>query len=380
MRIRILAQKKVTLSSVASLFFNIYIILVGIVRLCNNSKILLNFCTLSLLIAGMIGFYLLILHKNYNVILYGFLMIGCWLYIYLLRNEWHYQIVDIIDSIAFLGASYILFLKAKNYRFYSILYYIFSAYIIFELIVLKQSIRGFMKDGTSYNYISIMVLFYLTILNIVRIKNDKKLQVTDFIILLVISVISYGRGGILTALIYLGLFIIIKMIEDKKKQKTILGMIIALLMIVIGGNQILNYISQKGFFAKFSLKGLESERIMIWNTYLNSVFQDFFHFITGGSPSTIMHDGNLHNMFLQLLAAFGPIFFIITIFMLIRAIYLLYKNREYELLIVTMAIIARAFTDKLLFRNYFELFFYYILFYHYLKHRIVSKSKGKDYV
>ena len=340
----------------------LFFILTAYVRLVDNNRIALTVCTLSLLISGFYNIAISIYRGNHKLLWFILAATFFWGIGYLMRTEWHYNVNYYINSVAYMGIGYSFIYEKKNRKIYSLLYYLIGLFVLYQLLITKIPIRGFLKDGTSYNYISIVVMFYLCIACIVKEKNGKEIPYIDAIIFLIISIVSYGRGGIATAIAFLILLLIAKAINHNRSLKVYLIGAVGIIIALIAGRQIYQHILSSGIFLKFQQMGLEGERIGIWTAFFQNARTSIWRIIIGGNPGIFSLEGNLHNSFLQMYATFGLIFSLALLYWYMRFYVGALKQKNLWLIVVATAFTLRAFTDKLLFRGYFEIVFYFFVF------------------
>ncbi|MBQ9032160.1 MAG: hypothetical protein IJ106_12015 [Parasporobacterium sp.] len=358
-------RKQNSIYLISELFVILFFILTAFVRLISNSSIALNICTISLLIAGYLNLVIAYARKDHYILLFAGFAAVCWLIGYLCRTNWHYDIKFFVDSLAYLGIAYSFIREKKQVRVYLILYYLIAIYILVELVVLKVPIRGFLKDHTSYNYISIILLFYLLILNYVQWQNEEEIQYIPAVLFLAVAIVSYGRGGIVTAAFYSVFLLIIKLKIHKGQRRKYIIAVIIVSAFSIFGKTIYDQILSTGSLNKFASMGMDSNgRSAIWWGFIKDCTSSVTNFIIGGNPDKLMIDGgNIHNSFLQLYASLGIFFFIFAMVLFISSIIRVCKNKDWWILLLVLTFAVRAFTDKLMYRGYFEIVFYIILFY-----------------
>lgn len=338
------------------LFMNAYI------RLVDNSQYALSLCLLSLISAGIIGTLKLLYHNKSSIVIYMVFLCVSWFFSFFTRSGWRYDIKLFIYSVSYIGIAYSLLSNRHCLYPYAGLYYLVSAYILFKICVLKFPIRGFMLDDSSYNFISVITLFYLGILCLVQIQNGKKISYIQAGIYLIICFIAYGRSGILSGLGLFFLITVIRCMRYRKKAIFFVSTGILFFLLILNGKNIFHQIISSGYFEKFLLKGFQTERGMIWKTFLTGNLDNITSFLLGSDPTVLMPDGNLHNSFLQMYVSFGLVFFIINTYLIIKSSIFHLKNKNIWLLVVISVVFFRAFADKLFFRGYCEIIYYYFIF------------------
>lgn len=111
---------------------------------------------------------------------------------------------------------------------------------------------------------------------------------------------------------------------------------------------------------------LQDVRFQAIREYAEAVFTNIQNFIWGESlsnvSSIVILGKNPHNSYIQLYAMFGFAGFFIVTVLIIRSLYLFYKNKHFSLLFLLMAIFLRSFSDILAFVGYYDPLFWYMIF------------------
>ena len=332
------------------------------IRLISRNTITLTLWRTSMVLAGLIGLIQIIKRREYKIIGYVFFALISWIFTLLLRSEWHYSLVDFISSISLMGIAYLLVLEWDSIIVFRGLYYGVSVLILFRILVLNSSIRGFLLDGTSYNFISVITLFYLVVYIYVLDKHGEEPSYLDVFLFFVIGILAYGRAGILSAILVLGMTIIIKSYENRKAFWVYLIIVGGMLLTFWKSEKIISYVLESSYFDKFRKLGLETGRVGIWKAFFDSCFKSPVSFISGGNPLKAVFSANLHNSFLQMYTSLGLIFFIVTIILMIRTSAFLFKNGKRWILMGSFVMFVRMFTDKIMFNSYGEIVLFFFLF------------------
>ena len=317
-----------------------------------------------------------------KTIWFPFLMVICWLMGFL-SYEGHYSnFADIYCSISyFFIAQWFIVCKKHKSVFYEILFYIVFATIIYKVYIQHIPIMNILQDGSSYNFISVVGLFYFMVSNFVRLQEGKSISLVQSICLLILAVTGFGRGGIAASLILLALVLFNKYGEGKS---TILKLIVSFLSVVVIAAIIVNFetifqfvLESTNFLGKFAVKGtFNGDRMLIWSSYIKDACGDPWKFIFGGNAYVMRADGNLHNSFLQMHAQYGILFLIVNIWLLIRLIRRIYITRNKEIVILLVVFVVRCFTDRLMFHGFSEVIYYMFISYLLLNPEVKARTNG----
>lgn len=340
-------------------FINLYTFAV------NGSAYIYQLRYVFLFISGTMGFILTFVHRKNIKIYYIIIFICvCWGFSCIFRSEGTYPIELFKYSIMYMGVSLNIIDHNHNIKYSKILYYLASFVILYQLIILKVPIRSFMKDGTSYNYISVLLLFYLLYYCITCIQQRKKIDYFSAILFFIISLLAYGRGGIVTATFFL-IFVVMARYKEINKtyQKIIVGILIFILFILIIIN-FSNIFIESGLFNKFIVRSNISEesRLLVWKAYIENLFGSCINILFGGTKFIAFESGNIHNSFLQIHASIGLLPLIYICYSYLSYIKLNLKERNYMPIICLLALVLRAMLDQLFFQGYNEIFLYYFVF------------------
>ena len=363
---------------VSEIFIMVFLFYTAYIRLIENTPFALDMCNTSLVLAGVLNYFVIIRNRDYRVLLAAVFMVISWVMCYLMRPSWHYEMVSLVNSIAYIAVAYSFIYDKKSPFFYGVLYYMVAIYIVYKLVIEQVPIRGFLKDGTSYNYISIIVLFYLSLYSLVQIKNKKELTLIQAIVFVVIAFVSYGRSGIISCLSYMMLYIFVKFKENDKKLSTYFITLIIFIIIFFTWNNIYNYVITHSFFKKFQEMGLEGERTDIWKIYYRTCIDSYRSIIVGGNPGIFSAEGNLHNSFLQLYASFGVLFMVSAMLCYFKSFKQMFIEQEWNMFVVGITFSLRAATDKLMYRGYCEIIFYVLILYYILRMKRNNEKKDEN--
>ena len=359
MKLRI--SKKQIKEQIINSFLIVTLLMFFITRVISNSSLMLTVSNLCVVAIGMIGLFWIFLNKDIYIIGYTFLLIVFCIICDLIKTEWSYG-SDCVFSVMFIGIAYCLYSIKVNSKLFGMLFYFVCMYFVITILVMHVSFRNIIIEGTSYNYISVIAIFYYTIYELAKIKNNGEPGIIDTIILLIVCVLGYGRGGILTAFITALLVGIYKLYVNKARKRMYLLLLIAFGVLYF----ILPYIQQMltmlNAFGKFERRGLEDTRDDMWREYIVLCSKNFSDFFFGVSPIKFNYSGNMHNFLFQMHATFGMPFFIITIYLIIKSILKCVKEKQTWLLIIISCFLIRCFTDKVMFRGFGEIILYYFLF------------------
>lgn len=310
-----------------------------------------------------------------QVLLYMLLLIFSGLICHVLRTNSVYGINQLICSVSYMGIAFHFATSKHNVRFFTFLYYFVCFFLLTELFILKISPATIMKDGSSWNQITVIGLFFLLILTIVQVQNGRTISLLQGIVFLVLAVLSYGRGGMISA----GIFMILCIMDhyEQGSPYTVIAGCIILFILIIGITAspiIIEKLTSTKIFTRFSGMGLETNgRSVIWGKFLNNNTDNLISFLCGSDPVKARYDGNLHNSFLQMYASLGLPFAVYTVSILICSIKDMFQTKINGFIIIEIVLISRAMTEKVFFHGINEIILYIIIFTF-----LLNRTKRKD--
>ena len=353
----------ITEIGIASLYC--FIILTLYTFVFDYNYALLKFRFLVLILGGICGVLGHLRKINIKVLAFIYIFSLVYIFTIIIGRSGYYEFDLFWYSFSYMCITLNLLDHNLDLNATKILYYVSMVIFLFRIIVMRIPIREFLKDGSSYNYISVLALLPLGLYLIALAQNKKNVPIGAAVIYFIITIISYGRGGIVTGgmLITLSIFQSVNNIKRKDFKYLLIACLGLFLILILNTNIYTWFVSLA--FKKFVLLGNDAGagRIEYWTTYIRLCGKNFYTFLVGYDPYVIRSDGNLHNSFLQCYAYFGLPFFIICLVCLIKTIRLSTQKNETTLFILVIVLCLRAFTDKLFFQGYCEIYLYYLIFY-----------------
>jgi hypothetical protein len=223
---------------------------------------------------------------------------------------------------------------------------------------------------SSRNSVSTLLIYYSAILYIINDKVGFGKPILPAAVTLILSVVSYGRSGIISSFFLITGILLLNSSEKRKSTEfnifIVLCGIVFLTFIVANRADITKIINNiTHYFQYLELKGLADKdgRELIWRRYIRSI--DWVGFIFGSdekyASSLVGFGGNYHNSFLHLHANFG-ISGIIYMCLLLNAMLKLF-NLNRLLLLILVTIVIRLSTDSYLFQSQYSFTVFYITLY-----------------
>lgn len=246
-------------------------------------------------------------------------------------------------------------------------------YIIVSLVFIIKIVLAGGADNliilASRNNISTYELQLWSLYMIAAYQNKKDANYWSILLGTFVSVISIGRGGILTFSIMLIMFMFYRYKKGDAISIGWLGIIsYGIWLVIVAG--VLYYIYSdfiEQMIYNFQWRGMNSKRLLIWEEYYNNAQSSFIYLFFGapqrGSFWMDSYADNLHNSFLQLHAKYG-IFMLgfIVLVLLKRCVMFFYKKQIY-LLIPLIGMLVRMNFDYTNFNAMLDVIIVYYLLY-----------------
>lgn len=285
------------------------------------------------------------------------LMVLSWGLGVLAIDEHYSNLVSLCCSVSYFFIAQWFVISKKCYAvLYEVLYYVVCCTILFKVYILQIPISSIIQDGSSYNYISVIALFFFLLSSIIRLQDKKSLSLFQTILLTFITITGYGRAGILVGYLLLIMVLIYKIYENKKNRSIALRTIAVSVAIFIVVLFVVFFLYSDFFIGKFMTKGLfVNDRLEIWVGYFTDLIKNPIKIFFGGNVYALRQDGNLHNSFLQMHAQFGLIFTIVNMVLIVKLIRQLYRSGKVDTLILLVVFLLRCFTDRVMYHGVSEL-------------------------
>ncbi len=240
-------------------------------------------------------------------------------------------LLDIIDETPFLIATY------------SAIFFILAKYIT------VGDMNAIFSDS-SRNYVSIMLMFSLTLY---YLKAKGRIKILPALMTFILCVIAIGRGGIISSGILLVSIILIKLYKERKRPFFLFVVFLLLLIILIYMLIITNsdIFSMSNMFDGFAERGMsDNGRLSIWIAYLLKCKESSMYILCGAPLSTIPEivrfEGNIHNSVLCIHAYNGVLFLALIILLIVYSFCRAIKEKNFLYVVCFISFIVRGLTDS----------------------------------
>lgn len=280
----------------------------------------------------------------------------------------NYAFTDFFYTVCYIGIS-IFVLQNRYSHIISLCLYGFTA-VSMVLMIFQGVNNNLILLANSRNFISVLLLSTMLLYYISCMDKKKPILITPVLVYFYINIYATGRSGIIVSgVLTIGLLIYKYINIGNKRLKALMGFLIVIVLVTVViyitnlDNSIISRFINTNFSA-FMQRGIDSNgRYFIWETFIENNSKSISSFFFGSNVSLAMSDGNLHNSFLQSYASFGILGFIIIVCCVVRSFVTGLKKKNYLYLILFAALVLRAFTDRVFFQGYCELYLYYFIFY-----------------
>lgn len=381
MKTRIILKNEKPYPVLAILIYYLFILLMYVVGLPLGSR---TIATILAAIAMSFTFAKYI-RKNIKMMLFFPVTFICWGAAYI--HNGNYSYVDLITTFSyfFIAIGFVDYrtrTKDNSSLSLNIIGVKIYTYIVLITIFLLQIKLGFSTDAKvsifyhlSHNYVSVIGLaavipYYISFENL----DNSHSSVFPAVLYAVTSFLSTGRSGIITAgvvLIYVLYCRFIKRI--KKRGNQIIAIFVSVIIyILLFVGMMYSSIGQK-YLVRFIDRGMESQRSLIWREYINLLNSDMKSLFFGAKLLdvpylSIRNELNIHNSFIQAQASLGSVFLFLLIIYIFKALKW-YFSCDRTLFLLFIALIIRAFTDRIFYAMFMEPFLYFFLIFPIVMHR-----------
>ena len=352
-----------------------YLILLYIQQTIENVPYIQSITNGFLIAGAILSLMLDLIRKNKTEWLFYFVFaILSWFIVYMARSDWQYTFNQFMSTGCYMLIG-LNFAKSKhNVSVYNWLLYIVLGVLLARIVIFGESFREII-NFSSYNFISVLALFYLVIAVKVQGKNNVKISFKEVALFVLVTLFSYGRAGIISGVIFAVLALLLIIAQMKNIPLKIFLVVAGVVVFLSGAQKLWEMILDTGLLDKFVRLSFDTNgRSEIWSRYLNTCFENIGSFFIGGTPSFLI-DGNIHNSFLQMYAIFGLPFFVTNVVIIIKMFIRDIKCKDFQSLIISVTFFVRCMTDRVLFRGYGEIAYFFIIFDYLCNEKTPTMSK-----
>ncbi|EXB32802.1 hypothetical protein [Acinetobacter baumannii] len=268
------------------------------------------------------------------------------------------NLYNIIYGINSLIAAFLLYKNDEPEKYIKIVFWFLTAiiyYHIFKFGLSNPDLYNEVFAKSSRNYVSASYVIILCLLALCYEKKKETVPLIYALLTTIACVFLFGRSGIALSFL-ITLFVLIR-----QKNYYLIGISTTVLVIVLLANLSLieNFVFEKTNFST----GLESERSIFLNEYLNHITYSTYDLFFGRSINhcctwITLFNGNPHNSFIMGHIRYGLLH---TLFTLAILIYII-SSKNLTLIFFGLIILSRFFTDQLGLFTGFDIALYFLLF------------------
>jgi len=309
-----------------------------------------TFLFLGVLLGGGVFLYQYLdrLRLPYMAAISLFIVTASYLFTFL-NNGFSHGSLFIVLYVACMGIAWRISTHGINYMFCWLFFYGSLAYFVVMLYVFNYSLESLFAN--SRNHISVYFINAAALLYIAAMTTGRKISLIPAFIVLFVSVVSIGFGGIISALIFFILLAYHKLFYSFKGYKVILFFVIVAVAegLVIFWTDIVNYLSALPYVEGDMLVKLQSlhevsgnARYHIWGEYFERL--DITRLLLGVSLSEEFYGfANLHSSYFLLHARMGVLAFILMALFLYMLLKIYRVNFVY--FVCFLVLLLRGGTD-----------------------------------
>lgn len=359
-----------------SVFPGIIIVLYGIIESAKYFQFITeDLANQTGVVLGTLGIVFIVIRKGLKTIKHEVLVFFIYTLGGLLSNLYNDNIdlKELLWPFFFWGIASLLNCFKINPIFGRLSYNIFAVSAIYNLLFVGGGYFS-VETSESRNYCSAYLLSLLSIYIICKEKNgEKTIPFLEISLFLFISILSLGRGGIVSSILLLVLCSIYQIfhIKEFRIKSMFIGILVASIIIygVLSSPGMYDYITGYIDYSTefFEERGMNSSRSDIWGQYINQIMSTpmslFLAPPIAGTSLLNQYSFNLHNSFLMLYARYGTIVFLLITFLLFRAFRSFYRKRAFLLLILFVTVCVRISTDVIAFNGVMDITVFFFIFY-----------------
>lgn len=278
------------------------------------------------------------------------------------------EIQEAMWPLGFMGMAMLILNFNINKKIVKLVFYFIAFYLLGS--ILLNGIDNY-QLSSSRNSISIIMLFYFSLLIIHLVKEKQGISYFPILLSLLVVTIAIGRSGIFTFLIISFVFIFINRstypYNIKINSKFLITITIISLALLFGIDRLPELFPMA--YSNFQENGLESSRTFIWKDYISASMSSIKNVLFGtpieGTFFLDLYSNNLHNSFLMLHAKYGLVIVLLVIALIIRAVIHFIKTQNSVLLIILISVLFRMQFDYTNFNAQLDVILIYLVFHKY---------------
>lgn len=303
-----------------------------------------------------------------KIVIYGFLM-SIFLVTSILYNE-NARFVNVLWVWSFLGAGAVLFEGGISNRVAKYTFYITVLFFLYYAISKGVSAGDILGHG-SQNQVSILCIFAMFLFYLPYRDLSRPLPYIPTFIVLFLSIWTGNRSGILTCALFFFLQLRINWKIEKSNKKLIYFLIPLFLVVIVAIWFFINYISlfDEVLMSKMDKQGTESQRTVIWAEYLSGIFSNIGDFLFGPPgtssqyPVLSYYHGNAHNLLFVLHSKFGLLGFVFITRLLVKSYKRIVLLKDKVMKCLFILVFFRSMFDWMAFPGFYDVIYWFLIFY-----------------
>ena len=241
----------------------------------------------------------------------------------------------------------------------------FFVQLILFLLYLKGRTFVNVFAGLSENYVSILMIGNVILIACIELRQQEKISLSPSLFGLVLSLLTYGRSGILCAFLLFLIVCYLRFLLLSKIEKGIIFSLTCLLVVFVFlkyYDLLIDFFNNVELFTKFQERGLKSpSRGILIDEYLNHLNYNtiLLGYKFDNNPWFIHYGLNPHNSYIRFHYTIGFSAIIVFVFLFFN-ICKLYRRKHTILIAMLFIMMIRAFTDSFLFLGFYDFLVFYI--------------------
>lgn len=231
-------------------------------------------------------------------------------------------------------------------------------------------IYGQIFTSSSSNFVSVFLMYPAVLYYSLLYRKTGKVEIWTIATIWVLSLLSRGRGGIISATFFFLLLLIINYKTQMQRTRLVILSIVIILVAVLWINidkvllRLNNSVAMEFFISR---NGLKTSRTRIISDYVEKTFSSLRNIIIGTDANITLvgseFKGNPHNSFINVHLNNGGITLLMVVLLIIRSIYAGIKCKNPVYSVCLLSLLMRGFTDNVFWPAYGTPVFFFFLFF-----------------
>lgn len=262
--------------------------------------------------------------------------------------------------------------------------FVYLVLAIILLVMMLNSTTGYylFHERLSRNYISIFLIISICVIAVsVRDYHSSGMRylLLAAIVMVFVSIVGRGRAGIISSILLLAMLTYVDIRNKRDVSKALVMFLEGVILLAVGYLMLRSFLDE-GIFDYFGSSVAERSdlhREDMLRAYIGCLIESPIRILLGFNPVLtgnhwlILHEGNLHNSFLQLHANFGLLPLVLIFIAYIKLINSSEQSGDKLLAVCITVFLVRALTDRVFPFSYGDFLVFYILLEAFMQKKVI---------